>query len=99
MFNSLMMLAFEAIDVAALRTLTLMRGGTGALQEAELMVREKIDAALEMTLSLMAGASAIQIGTINFTNPRAGIEILEGLEEFMQQEGIKSITKLIGVAL
>jgi len=48
---------------------------------------------------LMAGASAIQIGTINFTNPRAGIEILEGLEEFMQQEGIKSITKLIGVAL
>ena len=61
MFNSLMMLAFEAIDVVALRTLTLMRGGTGGLQEAELMVREKIDAALEMTLSLMAGASANEI--------------------------------------
>src|SRR3954453_8014399 len=44
MFNSLMMLAFEA-NVVALRTLTLMRGGTGALHEAELMVREKIDAA------------------------------------------------------
>jgi dihydroorotate dehydrogenase (NAD+) catalytic subunit len=48
---------------------------------------------------LMAGASAIQIGTINFTNPRAGIEIVKGIEEFMQQEGVKNITELIGVAL
>ena len=78
MFNSLMMLAFEAIDVVALRTLTLMRGGTGALQEAELMVREKIDAALEMTLSLMAGASAIQIGTVNFTKSTIGFRFGAG---------------------
>jgi dihydroorotate dehydrogenase (NAD+) catalytic subunit len=48
---------------------------------------------------LMAGASAIQIGTIHFTNPRAGIEIVEGIEEFMQQERVKSITELVGVAL
>jgi len=48
---------------------------------------------------LMAGASAIQIGTINFTNPRAGIEIVEGIEEFMQQERVKDITELVGVAL
>jgi hypothetical protein len=61
MFNSLMMLALEANDVVALRTLKLMWGGTGALHEAELMVREKIDAALEATVSLMAGASGNEI--------------------------------------
>jgi len=47
----------------------------------------------------MAGASAIQIGTINFSNPRAGVEIVDGIEGFMQREGVKSITELIGVAL
>ena len=48
---------------------------------------------------LMAGASAIQIGTVNFTNPRAGIEIVEGIKKFMQQEKIGNITELIGMAL
>src|SRR6266550_7401800 len=33
---------------------------------------------------LMAGASAIEIGTANFANPRAGVEILEGIEEFLR---------------
>jgi dihydroorotate dehydrogenase (NAD+) catalytic subunit len=47
----------------------------------------------------MAGASAIQIGTINFTNPRAGVEIIEGIEEFMHLERIKSIMELVGAAL
>ena len=61
MFNSLMMLAFEANDVVALRTLKLMCGGTGALHEAELMVREKIDAAFEATVSLIGGASGNEI--------------------------------------
>ena len=47
----------------------------------------------------MAGASAIQIGTINFTNPRAGIEIIEGIEEFMHRERIESIMELVGETL
>jgi dihydroorotate dehydrogenase (NAD+) catalytic subunit len=47
----------------------------------------------------MAGASAIQIGTINFTNPRAGVEIIEGIEEFMHLERIESIMELVGAAL
>jgi hypothetical protein len=61
MFNSLMMLAFESNDVVALRTFKLIWGGTGALHEAELMVREKIDAAFEATVSLIAGASGNEI--------------------------------------
>src|SRR5260370_557141 len=40
---------------------------------------------------LMAGASAIQVGTINFVNPRAGIEIVQGLEEFLSTEGVGDI--------
>ncbi len=48
---------------------------------------------------LMAGASAIQIGTINFTNPRAGVEIVKGIEEFMYKERVESITEIVGTAL
>lgn len=47
---------------------------------------------------LMAGASAIQIGTASFSNPRAPLDILEGIEQFMQREGIKDITELTGAA-
>lgn len=48
---------------------------------------------------LMAGASAIQIGTINFVNPRAGVEIVEGIVEFMRIEGIADISEIVGTAL
>lgn len=47
---------------------------------------------------LMAGASAIQVGTMNFVNPRAGVEIIEGIEAFLQQEGVSEISEIIGVA-
>jgi hypothetical protein len=56
MFASLMMLAAEANGVVALRMMKLMRGGKSARSEAELMVREKIDAALDASGRLMAGA-------------------------------------------
>jgi dihydroorotate dehydrogenase (NAD+) catalytic subunit len=47
---------------------------------------------------IMAGASAIQVGTASFTNPRSLLEVLQGIEQFMQQEGIEDITELIGAA-
>jgi len=47
---------------------------------------------------ILAGASAIQVGTASFTNPRAPLDILEGIEQFMQQEGIDNLTQLIGAA-
>jgi len=47
---------------------------------------------------IMAGASAIQVGTASFANPRAPLDILEGIEQFMKKEGIEDITELIGVA-
>jgi len=47
---------------------------------------------------IMAGASAVQVGTAGFTNPRAPLEVLGGIEEFMKKEGVTDITELIGVA-
>jgi len=61
MVNSLMLLAFEANGVIALRIMKLMRGGRSARREAKLMVSEKIHAACEATASLMAGASGHEI--------------------------------------
>ncbi len=45
---------------------------------------------------LIAGASAIQVGTANFLNPRACPEILEDLKRFMLKEKIRSLTEIIG---
>lgn len=61
MINPWMLLAVEANQVIALRTMKLMRGGRRARREAELMVSEKIHAAFEATASLMAGASGDEI--------------------------------------
>ena len=47
---------------------------------------------------IMAGASAIQVGTANLTNPCAPLEVLEGIEEFLRKEGISSLAELIGAA-
>lgn len=47
---------------------------------------------------IMAGASAVQIGTANFVNPLAAQEILEGIKDFMEREGVRHLRELIGVA-
>lgn len=46
---------------------------------------------------IMAGASAIQIGTINFVNPMAGKEIIEEMEKFLKEQGIKDINEIVGI--
>ena len=45
---------------------------------------------------LIAGASALQIGTILFSDPYAPIKINEGLNEYLDKNGIESITQLTG---
>jgi len=45
---------------------------------------------------LLAGASAISIGTANFVNPRASIEILDGLKKYLAKNKIKDIRNLVG---
>jgi dihydroorotate dehydrogenase (NAD+) catalytic subunit len=45
---------------------------------------------------ILAGASAIQIGTANLINPRAGIEVIQGIKKYLIQNKIDRIQKLIG---
>ena len=45
---------------------------------------------------LIAGASAVEVGTANFWDPTAPVRIARELDEFLQQEGIEHVSKLIG---
>lgn len=45
---------------------------------------------------MLCGASAVQVGTANFVNPAASIEIIDGIKSYMAKNGIKEIRKLIG---
>ena len=45
---------------------------------------------------LIAGAQAVQVGTANFTNPRATLDIIEGLGRFCMERGISRIEDIIG---
>ena len=47
---------------------------------------------------IMAGATAVQIGTAGLTSPDIYLTILEGIEHFMVDSGIEDVTELIGVA-
>lgn len=46
---------------------------------------------------IMAGSTAIQVGTANFHNPRVMIEIIEGIEKFMIDQGIKDLEEIRGI--
>ncbi|RZS92149.1 dihydroorotate dehydrogenase (NAD+) catalytic subunit [Cuneatibacter caecimuris] len=45
---------------------------------------------------ILAGASAVSVGTANFYNPCATVEIIEGIEEYMQKNEIPRLTDLVG---
>ncbi|MCI8864957.1 MAG: dihydroorotate dehydrogenase [Lachnospiraceae bacterium] len=45
---------------------------------------------------LMAGATAVSVGTANFFNPYATVEILEGIESYMQKNHVEDIREIIG---
>lgn len=45
---------------------------------------------------ILAGASAVSVGTANFYNPCATVEIIEGIEEYMQKNEIQRLTDLVG---
>ena len=47
---------------------------------------------------LLCGASCIQIGTANFVNPKASIEIINGLKDYCEKNKLKSISEIVGMA-
>lgn len=59
--------------------------GMGGVQNAE--------DALEL---ILAGATAVSVGTANFTNPIATIDIINGIQDYMENNGVEDINELIG---
>ncbi len=45
---------------------------------------------------MLAGASAIQVGTANFIDPTVTIKIIDGIEDYMRRHGVEDINDLIG---
>jgi len=48
---------------------------------------------------IMAGATAVAVGMANFISPRATMDILQGIEDFMDEQGITDINQIRGIAL
>ena len=45
---------------------------------------------------MLAGATAVSVGTANFANPKATEIIVDGIRQFMAEQGIDDIKELIG---
>ncbi|MCL5292651.1 MAG: dihydroorotate dehydrogenase [Actinobacteria bacterium] len=52
--------------------------------------------ALDAVEFILAGATAVAVGTANFINPRATIDLIDGLEEFLIARGMDSVRDLVG---
>ena len=50
--------------------------------------------ALEM---ILAGASAVSVGTANFYNPAVTIEIVDGIESYMKEQGFDTVADMVGI--
>ena len=50
--------------------------------------------AIEM---ILAGASAVSVGTANFYNPGVTMEIVDGIEKYMEKYGFENLTDMIGI--
>lgn len=50
--------------------------------------------AIEM---LLAGASAVSVGTANFHDPAVTVKIIEGIERYMKDQGFKNVKEMIGI--
>ncbi len=58
-----------------------------------------ISSATDAVEFLLAGASAIQIGTANFVDPAISVQVAEGIEAYCQKHGFKSVKELTGALL
>jgi dihydroorotate dehydrogenase (NAD+) catalytic subunit len=47
---------------------------------------------------ILAGASAVQVGTATFVNPRAPADVLDGIEGYMRDQNISDVKDLVGAA-
>ena len=50
--------------------------------------------AIEM---ILAGASAVSVGTANFHDPGVTMKIVDGIEEYMKRQGFSSVDEMVGI--
>lgn len=48
---------------------------------------------------MLAGATAVAAGTVNFVNPHATVEIIDGIAQYCEEQGVVDVTELIGALL
>lgn len=48
---------------------------------------------------LMAGATAVQVGTATFVNPTAALDVVDGIRAFLEREGVSDVREIVGAAL
>ena len=50
--------------------------------------------AIEM---ILAGASAVSVGTANFYDPAVTMEIVDGIEDYMKEQGFGTVAEMVGI--
>jgi dihydroorotate dehydrogenase (NAD+) catalytic subunit len=55
-----------------------------------------ISTGLDAAEFLIAGATAVQVGTANFWDPRSPVRIAAELADFLKREGVSSVSRLVG---
>jgi len=54
-----------------------------------------IQSAADAIEFMMAGASAVAVGTANFYEPQTALHVIAGIREFMQRKGLKDVRELV----
>ena len=74
-------MVYEAANVVSVPVI-----GMGGIASAE--------DAIEM---ILAGASAVSVGTANFFDPAVTMKIVDGIESYMKQHGFESVADMVGI--
>ena len=55
-----------------------------------------ITSGLDAVEFMLAGATAVAVGTANFTNPTATVDVINGIVEYCEQQGVSDVNELVG---
>jgi dihydroorotate dehydrogenase (NAD+) catalytic subunit len=85
-------LSGPAIKPVALRMVYQVAGAV----DAPIVACGGISTGLDAVEFLLAGATAVEVGTATFVNPRAPLDVLDGIERYMAEQGVEDVRTLVG---